>query len=92
MGERLTSRGYATEADPILDDLVAEISQKLHAGQPVDVEAYAREHPELADSLRRMLPALQSLAELGPRAGAENVSRPAVAPATAPERGRRGTT
>ena len=30
----------ATAADPALDDLLAEISEKLHAGEAVDLEAY----------------------------------------------------
>lgn len=81
----MTTWGQATEAEAVLDDLVAEISQKLHAGEPVDVAAYGREHPDLAASLRRMLPALQSLAELGPRSNAADALRPTQG--TVPARG-----
>jgi serine/threonine protein kinase len=45
--------------------LIDEVTAKLQAGVPVDVEAYAQEHPEHAKALRRLLPALDLLADLG---------------------------
>jgi serine/threonine protein kinase/Flp pilus assembly protein TadD len=58
-----------TEADPILDDLLEEFTNRLEACVRVDVEAYIAEHPERAEALRRMLPVIQVLAELD-RSGA----------------------
>src|SRR5262249_31317551 len=60
-----------------------EVTNKLQAGEPVDVEAYIAAHPELAEQLRRLLPALGVLAELGRSAasGAAVVVSPLHAPA-----------
>jgi serine/threonine protein kinase/tetratricopeptide (TPR) repeat protein len=55
----------ATGIDPILDDLIDAFAARLQTGEPVDPEAYAREHPERAEPLRRILPAMMVLAELG---------------------------
>src|SRR5262249_37282055 len=55
----------ATGTDPILDDLIDAFAARLQTGEPVDPEAYAREHPERAEALRRILPAMMVLAELG---------------------------
>jgi len=55
----------ATGTHQVLDDLLAEVSEKLHAGEPVDVEEYASRYPELVEPLRRMLPAIRALADLG---------------------------
>ena len=51
------------DADHSLDDLLAEISEKLGAGQSVDIELYTKRYPEQAEQLRRVLPAMQALAE-----------------------------
>jgi WD40 repeat protein/serine/threonine protein kinase len=52
------------ELDPDLADFVEEFTRKLQAGEHVDFEAFARDHPDWAEPLRRLLPALQALAEL----------------------------
>jgi eukaryotic-like serine/threonine-protein kinase len=52
-------------AGEILDELIAGISERLQSGQSVDIEECCRDHPELADQLRRVLPAILALAELG---------------------------
>jgi serine/threonine protein kinase len=64
--------------DPILGDLLDQIGQRVQAGEPVDVEAVAREHPQYAGQLRRLLPALQVLADFSRSA------EPAASPETAP--------
>src|SRR5262245_7685077 len=51
--------------DPVLIDLIDQIARKVQAGEPVDVEAYTRAHPQYADRLRRLLPAVQMLTDLG---------------------------
>jgi WD40 repeat protein/serine/threonine protein kinase len=70
-GPRLTQ---GTEADPVLDELLADFANRLQAGEPVEVEAYARQHPERADELRRLLPAVQVLADLQHLTGAQDVA------------------
>ena len=66
----------ATAANQILDDLLAEISDKLHAGESVDLEDYVRRYPECAQPLRQMLPAMQALADLGLSAIRETSAAP----------------
>jgi serine/threonine protein kinase len=55
----------ASAGEQALGILIDEVTAKLQAGIPVDVEAYVREHPEHAEALRRLLPALGLLADLG---------------------------
>jgi serine/threonine protein kinase/tetratricopeptide (TPR) repeat protein len=55
--------------DRLVAEVVAEITDRLHAGEKVDVEEYAARHPELAERLRRLLPALEVLDFLGASAG-----------------------
>jgi WD40 repeat protein/serine/threonine protein kinase len=55
--------------------LVEEMTAKLQAGEAIDVDAVLAAHPEDAEQLRRLLPALMLLAEIsqsgnGPAAGA----------------------
>src|SRR4051812_30611241 len=51
--------------DPVLVELFEEYANRLQAGQPVSLEALAREHPDRADQIRQFLPAIEMLAELG---------------------------
>jgi serine/threonine protein kinase/Tfp pilus assembly protein PilF len=67
-----------------LEDLIEELTGKLHAGGPVDVEVYAARHPEHAAQLRDLFPALQVLAGLS-RSGGARAS--GVAPPAASEGG-----
>ena len=52
-------------ADPILAELIEEITDKLHKGEAVDLEAHIQQHAERAEELRKLLPALQMLAVAG---------------------------
>lgn len=45
----------------ILAAVVDEFTDRLQHGEPVDVEAYARAHPHLADLLREVLPPILGL-------------------------------
>ena len=62
--QRLSRSG---EADPVLDELLANFVDKWQAGERIDAEAYVRQHPERAEQLREMLPAVEALilADLG---------------------------
>jgi WD40 repeat protein/serine/threonine protein kinase len=51
--------------DQALGRLVDELTAKFQAGEPVALEACIREHPEYAEQLRHLLPALEMLADLG---------------------------
>jgi serine/threonine protein kinase len=53
------------QADPVLDQLIEELTNKLQAGEPVDLSAYAHRYPDHAETLRRVLTALEVLGELG---------------------------
>jgi serine/threonine protein kinase/Tfp pilus assembly protein PilF len=44
-------------------DLVEELTGRLHAGESVDLDAFLRDHPEHAERLARLLPALRLLAD-----------------------------
>jgi serine/threonine protein kinase/WD40 repeat protein len=52
-------------SDQALGRLVDALTAQLQAGEPVDLEACIREHPEYAAQLRQLLPALEMLAGLG---------------------------
>jgi tetratricopeptide (TPR) repeat protein len=60
----------AEEVDPILAELIEQFANRLQAGEAPDVSAFAREHPGYAEELRRLLPGVRMLAELGRSAGA----------------------
>jgi serine/threonine protein kinase/Tfp pilus assembly protein PilF len=50
--------------DEVLADLIEQFSARAAAGEPVDVEAFAQEHPRQSDRLRRLLPGVRVLMEL----------------------------
>jgi hypothetical protein len=51
-----------TASDPVLNELVEVFANKLQAGDLVDLQAYALQHPDHAEQLLRLLPAVQVLA------------------------------
>jgi serine/threonine protein kinase len=59
-----SSTGSA-KADPALAALFDELTNWVLAGQAIDEEELLRAHPEQADQLRELLPALRLLAEFG---------------------------
>jgi WD40 repeat protein/serine/threonine protein kinase len=76
MSGRVKPLAGESGADPLLDNLLAEFAHKLEAGEPVDPEVYAREHPERAAQLRHLLPAIQALAGLDASSKAANGAVP----------------
>jgi tetratricopeptide (TPR) repeat protein len=52
-----------SEEDPVLADLIEELTGRLQSGG--DGDALILEHPEYAEQLRELLPALQALAQAG---------------------------
>src|SRR5262249_62184810 len=55
----------AAASDPALARLCDEIIERLQAGDAVEMASLAIEHPEHADQIRRLLPALEALVDLG---------------------------
>ncbi len=57
--------GLPSAADPVLAGLIDEYIALRRAGEPTNLEAFALRHAEHADALRRLLPALEVLDDLG---------------------------
>ena len=51
-------------AEAAFAELVEELTARLQRGEPFDAEACLRDHPEHAERLRKLLPALRMLDEL----------------------------
>ncbi len=51
-------------SDLLLADLIDQAMKAQQAGEPFDLEAHAAAHPDHADQLRQLLPAMQLLADL----------------------------
>jgi tetratricopeptide (TPR) repeat protein len=52
-------------SEVVLAEVVEEFTKRVQAGEPVDIEAYVQRYPEHAERLRRLLPALALLDDLG---------------------------
>ena len=62
--------GHSTQPDDrALADRVAELADRIEAGEPVDLDALRRDDPEAAGRLLGLLPALGMLAKLGRPSG-----------------------
>jgi serine/threonine protein kinase/WD40 repeat protein len=72
------------DTDHLLAELLEDFAARLQAGETIDLEACAREHPEHADRLRWLLPAAQALADLSRPSGTATSPTPlsAVTPMT----------
>jgi serine/threonine protein kinase/WD40 repeat protein/Flp pilus assembly protein TadD len=64
MTRSTSDRGILSQADPQLAALIDELTDRLQAGEAVDLEAYLRRHPDHAEPLRQLIPALEMMAEL----------------------------
>jgi serine/threonine protein kinase/Flp pilus assembly protein TadD len=69
MSESRSASVVSGEVDRRVAEIVAEITDRLHTGGPVDVEAYLNRYPELADRLRPLLAALDVLAQFSSSGG-----------------------
>ncbi len=74
------SQGRSTEHS--LAELIEELSARMEAGEPVELQAYLDAHPEHASELRRLYPALQLLADFS-RSGEASVPPEGLEPAPA---------
>jgi tetratricopeptide (TPR) repeat protein len=89
MTHPIAPAGASRSAEHGLAELVEAISARLEAGEAIDVSACVAAHPEHADELRRLLPALQVLADFS-RSGSASVPPPALGVETAVAAGRLG--
>jgi serine/threonine-protein kinase len=70
--------GRLTDAlanDPVLADLAADLGNRVAAGESVDLGAYTARHPDQAERLRQLWPAIQAMAAAG-RSAAGAMSGP----------------
>ena len=56
-------REPAGSSDARLAELIDELTARLQTGELIDLQAYLGEHPEYAQRLEKLLPALQMLAD-----------------------------
>jgi serine/threonine protein kinase len=79
-------RGLAgsEEDNPVLTDLVEAFAARVQAGEAVDAEAYARAHPPYEATLRRLLPAVLAMTDLGDSNDAQRGGVPATASPSVP--------
>jgi hypothetical protein len=54
----------SSRADPSLELLIDELTDRLQAGESLNLEAYADQHPEHAEQLRKLIPALEMMVHL----------------------------
>src|SRR5262245_15821136 len=71
------AQSQSITGDRLLAELIEELTTRLRAGEPVEIEQYAEAHPEHAERLRKLLPALRVLAEAS-RSGPAGLSALAV--------------
>jgi serine/threonine protein kinase len=74
----------SSSIDRVLVELMDQVADRLQAGESIDVEELARQHPEHAERIRQLLPAARVLAELErSKAGSSPVpAQPAAATET----------
>jgi hypothetical protein len=67
MTASVNSSDLGFNLEPRLAELIDKYLNQVRGGNAMSVEAYACQHSEHADSLRRLLPALLVLEDLGMR-------------------------
>jgi eukaryotic-like serine/threonine-protein kinase len=53
-----------SQSDTSLELLIDELTDRLQAGESIDFEAYADQHPDHAEQLRKLVPALEMMVHL----------------------------
>src|SRR4051794_1554148 len=59
------ARDDRSRDDSLLAEWAAELADRVRAGEPVDLEELARKHPDRAGALRRLVPAMALMVDLG---------------------------
>jgi serine/threonine protein kinase len=62
---RASSPGPNDGDESLFEDLVEELTDRLQAGDAADVESFLARHPAQADRLRRLIPSLELMDDLG---------------------------
>ena len=65
MTSSFESGASSGSGEAVLDNVLEELANRLQAGEPVDRAAILARFPEQAESLRRLLPAMELMAQLG---------------------------
>jgi hypothetical protein len=53
------------EPDPVFVQLVEQITQRLQAGEEINVREYVRRYPQWASAILSLLPTMHDLVDLG---------------------------
>ncbi len=77
--------GLPTSEDAVAEELanlIEEFAARIQAGERLDADSFAAQHPAHAEELRRLLPAARALADLGnstaPRSATDSAEMPAA--------------
>jgi WD40 repeat protein/serine/threonine protein kinase len=62
---QLSAEPTGATADGAFDNLIDEITDRLHGGKSVDLEDYCGRFPEFAERLRKLFPTLRAMADIG---------------------------
>jgi hypothetical protein len=65
MSQSVQEQSLSVDSDPILDDLVAELTDLVQGGRGDEAVALVGRHPEYAERLRRLIPAIEAMADRG---------------------------
>ncbi len=86
----MTESKAADIRDDILAELFDELTNRLQAGEAVDIEPYLRRYPEYEATLKSFLPAIEILVGLGRSTHSSRPHNNSVAPPSASELGALG--
>ena len=65
MSTRTAEAGSASMPDAVVMELFEELTNRLQAGEALDLEQYIARYPEHAEQLRRFWPSIEVLVSLG---------------------------
>jgi len=61
----MTMQTTSSGCEPVLAEIIEELTDKLQGGDSVDIELYVRKYPRHEDALRGFMPTLNALVNLG---------------------------
>jgi serine/threonine protein kinase len=77
-----TTLGATNDLDKAFARIIEELTHKLQSGEPIEEEQYFAEYPDHAERLRRLMPTLRVMADIGvapgDHHGDENESKPSI--------------
>ena len=63
MNQHANGSAASVGTDPDLAQLIDELADRYQAGEPVDWDAVAREHPDRVERVRSLWPAIAAMAD-----------------------------